>query len=277
MSFRRNGWLWSLSLALIFGCAPGTDGYRTFSDSDDEPPPAASDAAAPVIPARTTTENGLVDAAAAPAKTTPTAPHVPVEPDANRAAESPPSSVPPGLPRPPPVPETIPVAMLDRGDEAVLDAPPDQPSQPREPKLLVPEKDFQRVEPNRSLRVSYDDLDLLKVLNMEPVPVDCVDYFPDWLKALDGAQIRIRGFMLPPLRETGLPRFQLARDNQICCFGRDPKVYDLIPVQLKDGVTTDYIPNRPFDVVGRFYIRPDAFRGNLQNLYEIEDAEIIAR
>ncbi len=150
-------------------------------------------------------------------------------------------------------------------------------SEPREIKLLVTEKDFPRVPPDRVLRVSFDDLDLLKVLNMEPVPVDAGEYLPDWMRELDGERIRIRGFMLPPLRSTGLPGFKLARDNQICCFGRDPKVYDLIPVFLRDGTTTDYIANRPFDVVGTFYIRPSAYRDTLENLYEIEDAEIIER
>ena len=83
--------------------------------------------------------------------------------------------------------------------------------------------------------------------------------------------------MYPPDRATGLPGFVLARDNQICCFGRDPKVYDIIPVFLKEGTTTDYIPNRPFDVVGRLFIRPDAYRGKIQNLYEIEEAEVVTQ
>lgn len=147
--------------------------------------------------------------------------------------------------------------------------------EPLKIELLIPEKQFLHVPPGNALRVSYDDLDLLKVLNMEPVPADCVNYFPDWLKSLDGQRIRIRGFMYPPLRETGLTGFVLARDNQICCFGRFPKIYDVFPVTLAEGTTVDYIPNRPFDVVGRFHIRPDVYRGELENLYEIEEAQVI--
>lgn len=148
-------------------------------------------------------------------------------------------------------------------------------TEPREVQLLIPEKSFSRVEPNGALRVSYDDIDLLKVLNMEPVPADCAKQFPSWLSGLDGQMVRIRGFMVPPIRETGLTGFIMARDNQICCFGRDPKVYDVMPVTLKEDVTTNYIPNRPFDVVGRFFIRPDVYKGQIENLYEIEDAVII--
>ncbi len=125
--------------------------------------------------------------------------------------------------------------------------------------------------------MSYDDLDLLKILNMDPVPPDAVEHFPEWLKALDNKRIRIRGFMYPPFESTGIRAFVLARDNQICCFGRNPKVYDLIAVRLRDGVTTDYIQNRPFDVVGRFHIAPVVEDGKLYELYRIDEAIIIDR
>lgn len=143
----------------------------------------------------------------------------------------------------------------------------------REIKLLVKAPSFRKED--GAIRVSYDDVDLLKVLNMEPVPADAVSHFPEWLANLDGKQIRIRGFMYPPFRETDIEGFVLARDNQICCFGRNPKIYDLIAVTMKKGVTTDYILNRPFDVVGTFHIRPDVEDGEWYNLYEITDAIVI--
>ena len=145
--------------------------------------------------------------------------------------------------------------------------------EPREIKLLVKAPSFRKED--GAFRVSYDDIDLLKVLNMEPVPEDAVSHFPEWLSTLDGKRIRIRGFMYPPFRNTEIEIFVLARDNQICCFGRFPKVYDLITVEMRKGVTTDYILNRPFDVVGTFRIRPDVEEGEWFNLYEITDAVVI--
>lgn len=142
-------------------------------------------------------------------------------------------------------------------------------------KLLVPEKEFRKEGPGEAARVSYDDLDLLKILNMEPVPADADRYFPDWLKALDGKSIRIRGFMYPTFESSGIEQFVLARDNQICCFGRDPKVYDLIAVTMAPGVQTDYIPNRPFDVVGTFRIELLAEGGKPMGLYWLEGARIL--
>jgi len=158
---------------------------------------------------------------------------------------------------------------------AGAEVPLKEESGPRPIKLLIPERRFLTEAPRDALRVSYDDLDLLKVLNMEPVPDDAVSHFPSWLKGLDGKEIRIRGFMYPTFEATGIEQFVLARDNQICCFGRDPKVYDLVAVELRKGKKTNYIANRPFDVVGRFRIEMLAEDGKLFGLYWLEDAEVI--
>ena len=84
--------------------------------------------------------------------------------------------------------------------------------------------------------------------------------------------------MYPTFQETGLKGFVLARDNQICCFGRNPKIYDLIAVNMKSGTTTDYIQNRPFDVVGTFRIGLDAVEdGTIFGLYYIDEAAVIEK
>lgn len=148
---------------------------------------------------------------------------------------------------------------------------------PREVRVLVPDREFQVEGPDGALRITYDDIDLLKVLNMDPVTPDAPELMPDWLASLDQQRVRVRGFMYPTFQETGLTGFVLARDNQICCFGRDPKIYDLIRIRLRDGVTTNYIQGRPFDVVGTFRIQPEVDDGDLYRLYAIEDAEVIVQ
>lgn len=149
------------------------------------------------------------------------------------------------------------------------------PVEPLEIKLLVPERVFKVEGAEKSLRVSFDDLDLLKVLNMEPVVANAPELMPDWLTELKGKRIRLRGFMYPPYQDADIEAFILARDNQICCFGRDPKVYDLVRILMKDGVTTEYIENRPFDVVGVFHIGDDASIPG--KLYTLDDAVVISR
>ena len=149
------------------------------------------------------------------------------------------------------------------------------PAEPRPIELLIPVKHFRKERGTSALRVTYDDIDLLKVLNMEPVPVDAVEHFPDWLKSLDGKPVRIRGFMFPTFAATGLTAFTMARDNGICCFVRQPKIYDIIGVKLGEGITTDYIEGRPFDVEGVFRIEPEADEHDLARLYRIENARVV--
>ncbi|QDT54979.1 hypothetical protein Pan44_30200 [Caulifigura coniformis] len=146
---------------------------------------------------------------------------------------------------------------------------------PNKIELKVPHKDFSREGREKALRVSYDDLDLLKVLNMEPVPLNAEEYLPGWLKSLNGEKVRLRGWMFPPLMTEGLPAFLFVRDNQICCFGREAKVYDKVRVTMKEGTTTDYIFGRPFDVIGTFHIESEERDGELYFLYSIDDAVVM--
>jgi hypothetical protein len=146
---------------------------------------------------------------------------------------------------------------------------------PKEIKLLIPEKNFDLVSPDNALRISYDDIDLLKVLNMDPVPQNATSYFPKWLSELNGKRVRIRGYMFPTKKNTGITYFSLARDTGICCFGPNGKVYDLFGVKLKPGTTANYMELRPFDVVGTFHIEPDIYNNILENIYHIDDAIII--
>lgn len=173
-----------------------------------------------------------------------------------------------------------------RSEQSGLTGPADKPTidqgakaaageSQRAIELLIPSKRFLKERGTEAMRVTYDDIDLLKILNMEPVPPDAQKYFPDWLEALDGSVVRIRGFMYPTFLATGLTEFAMARDNGICCFVRQPKIYDIISVSLDEGETTDYIANRPFDVEGVFRIDPESDDTSLTRLYRIERARVL--
>ncbi|MGQ0633835.1 MAG: hypothetical protein ACT4QC_04435 [Planctomycetaceae bacterium] len=133
--------------------------------------------------------------------------------------------------------------------------------------------------PDGALRVGFDDLDLLKVLRMDPVTPDCVEKMPEWLRGLDGKQVRIRGFMKPSMMVDHIPQFMLVRDTGLCCFGPKGKIYDMIVVTLNPGTTTDYIELRPFDVVGKFRIELETLEDEgqvlIHQLYCLDDAQII--
>lgn len=147
----------------------------------------------------------------------------------------------------------------------------------REIKLLIPEKTFETDNKTGKLRMTFDDLDLLKILNMEPIRINADEYLPDWLKEMDGKEIVLKGFMYPSEREVGIRHFLFTRDNGTCCFGPNAKIYDKVWVDLKDGESTHLIFGRPFEVVGTFAIEPEIFDDKLELLYHIQDAVVLER
>jgi len=140
-------------------------------------------------------------------------------------------------------------------------------------KLLIPHRSFR--EEGTALRASFDDIDLLKVLNMDPVPMDAADHFPEWLNELNGKRVRIRGYMRPDFYIEDITEFLFVRDNGECCYGPLPKIYDMIAVQLADGESTDLIEGTPIDVEGTFRIEPHADEIELYGLFFIDDGVII--
>jgi hypothetical protein len=150
----------------------------------------------------------------------------------------------------------------------------DEPLIKRELKLLIPEKSFSK-ETNGAIRMTFDDIDLLKVLNAEPVPNDVADHLPKWLSDLNGQKIILKGWMFPPPVPAELPAFLFVRDNGICCFQREAKLYDKLGVKMKEGVTTDYIEGHPFDVIGTFVIKPVFRDDQFKLLYQINDATVV--
>jgi hypothetical protein len=144
-------------------------------------------------------------------------------------------------------------------------------------RVLIPQRRFAPEGPHDVLRVSFDDFDLEKVLGVTIPDPGIARHFPDWLNELHGRRIRVRGFMMPTFQAEGLTRFVLARDTETCCFGPNGKIYHLVSVALQEGMTTDYIELRPFDVEGTFRIAPLAFDGELLQLYQLDDAVMIDR
>ena len=137
-------------------------------------------------------------------------------------------------------------------------------------------REFSVEGPDGALRINFDDLDLMKLINMDPVTPDCVEKMPDWLRGLAGKPVRVRGFMKPSGVTEGIPQFLFVRSTDLCCFGPKGKVYHMIAVTLKPGLTTEYIELKPFDVVGKFRIAViELDDGLVFLLYHLDDAIII--
>ena len=74
------------------------------------------------------------------------------------------------------------------------------------------------------------------------------------IEQLDGERIRIRGYILPTFRQSGLTQFVLVRDNMECCFGPGAALFDSILVEMNEGASTDF-SIRPVAVEGKFSVR----------------------
>ena len=246
-------WLTAVSVVLVAGCGePRSEGYHV---------PTAADVKAASAPNAEPSDNAR-EATSETVDTSPTATKAPVEStsDASAKLDDPAVTATPDVDPKVAKPETI--------------EPAKAPAEPVVPKLLITQKTFRSGAPEDSLRVSYDDIDPEKIFDIKEIAKDTPKYFPDWLKALDGKRIKLRGFMIPAFQESGLSHFTLARDTSACCFGPNPKVCYLIEVSMRDGQTTDYIVERPFDVVGVFHIGDVVSPGKL---YTLDDAVVLKK
>jgi hypothetical protein len=154
-------------------------------------------------------------------------------------------------------------------------------SEAAKPEAVPEQREFRKEGPGGALRITYDDLDIEKLLHVKKVPANVLEKLPPWLTDLRGKRVRLRGFMLPTsvFNQTGNSSFVLTRDTGVCCFGPNPTVYYLVMVRMKPGETTDYIDNRPFDVVGTLDIKPVRLEetGEDLELYQLRDAVVISK
>uniref|UniRef100_A0A7C4QPK5 DUF3299 domain-containing protein n=1 Tax=Schlesneria paludicola TaxID=360056 RepID=A0A7C4QPK5_9PLAN len=89
------------------------------------------------------------------------------------------------------------------------------------------------------------------------------------VKQLDGEAIFLKGFMYPTQQTKGLTSFVLCKDAGQCCFGGNPKVTDMIFVEMQPGKTVNYRPGL-VAVAGRFRIHPTVDATGLNPVYKLE-------
>ena len=94
------------------------------------------------------------------------------------------------------------------------------------------------------------------------------------INQLDGQKIKLRGYIRPSFKQTGITKFVFVRDNQACCFGPGAALYDCVLVELNVDKPTDYTV-RPVSIVGEFFLKefkgPD---GNIWAIYRMRNAVV---
>ena len=97
----------------------------------------------------------------------------------------------------------------------------------------------------------------------------------DKINNFEGKRIKIRGYIRPSFKQTGIEKFILVRDNQECCFGPGAMIYDCMIVGMKKGTATEFT-TRPITVEGDFYLKefegPD---GKFWAIYRLRNATVL--
>ena len=149
-----------------------------------------------------------------------------------------------------------------------------EPAAPDRPAPVSQKEDRPKVEfaqkAGEPKEISFDDL----VFAMEKGGKFERSMLTEKILQMNGEQIRIRGFIRPAFKDTGLSKFVFVRDNQECCFGPGAALYDCILVELGGEKTTDYTV-RPITVLGTIYMKefkgPD---GNIWAIYRMKNASV---
>ena len=100
-------------------------------------------------------------------------------------------------------------------------------------------------------------------------------FLPEKVKALEGKEIVLSGYMRPSFKASDLKGFVFVRDNKADCFGPGAPIYDCVMVHMKEGMQTDYLARR-FKIRGTFNLQerkgPD---GKPWAIYRMENTTIV--
>lgn len=105
----------------------------------------------------------------------------------------------------------------------------------------------------------------------EPVGPRVDEQIPSAVRKLDGAKVRVTGFMLPTRMEGGrVVEFLLLRDQAMCCFGEQPQMNEWIVVRMeKPGA---YAPDVPKTFEGTLKVGAIVENGYMSGIYLLKDA-----
>jgi hypothetical protein len=106
------------------------------------------------------------------------------------------------------------------------------------------------VKPGEPRELTFDDLkfDIEKGADFKE------SMLTEALQKLDGQKVRLRGFVRPGFKQSGIKNFVLVRDNQECCFGPGAALYDCVMVKMSDDQAIEFTV-RPITVVGTMQLK----------------------
>ena len=144
----------------------------------------------------------------------------------------------------------------------------------QEPTKAVPAKlENAQGDHSRSvIDVNFDDIKF----EMEKGTKFSEEMLTEKIRSYDGKVLRIRGFIRPSFKQSGLTKFVFVRDNQECCFGPGAMLYDCIIVEMDGDKSIDF-STRPISVRGKFEVDTETFKypdGTYYAIFKLKATEV---
>ena len=93
--------------------------------------------------------------------------------------------------------------------------------------------------------------------------------------ALDGATVKLTGFMIPVDQAGTITRFALVPSLFACCFGQPPQLQHTILVTCPPGKGVSYYPDQ-LSVQGKLHVEEKREDGFIVSLFEIDASSVKA-
>jgi len=100
--------------------------------------------------------------------------------------------------------------------------------------------------------------------------------FPEFVRALEGRTIVVRGFMMPDIDFEHIQKFHLVRSLWGCCFGAPPRINEIVRVVLADEDGMDYTYNT-LEIRGTFHTAFEMVDGMIEDVYRLQNATVKVR
>ena len=115
--------------------------------------------------------------------------------------------------------------------------------------------------------------------NFTYIPADDVStavdgFLPDDVRALDGLQVKLAGFMVPLYQTTGITEFTLVPDLYECCFGQPPGLEHVIQVELPEGKAVGFTYGQ-IEVTGTLKVQEQRRDGYVVNIFTLTDVSSV--
>jgi hypothetical protein len=96
---------------------------------------------------------------------------------------------------------------------------------------------------------------------------------PDDIKKMNGATIKLRGFMIPMDQAERITQFALVPSLFACCFGQPPQIQHTIVVNCPKGKAVPYFPDE-LSVEGKLQVEEQKEDGFVVSVFELEATSV---